>query len=451
MKIKRYLNALYKVITSKDYRFLILSGQGFYDNMDDEKYLKRKYKACMGKELHLDSPQTFNEKLQWLKLHDRKPEYTMMVDKYAVRKYIADTIGEEYLIPLLGVWDNPDDIDFDALPNQFVLKCNHNSGLGMCICKDKSQLDIEKVKAGLRKGLGQDYYLTCREWPYKDVPRKIVCEKYMTDSRTNDLYDYKFFCFGGEVKCFKVDYDRFIEHHANYFDKNGNILPFGEADLPPIYDKNIKMTKSLEKMCELAEKLTAGKPFLRADFYDVEGKIYFGELTFYPASGMGKFTDDSWNECLGKWLKLSNNINRGGKTYLIVSKDIVCILETPKEELSDYKVLCFNGEPKIVEVHKGRFNGQHTQDCYDEFWNKTDIEQYDLPKTDEIMPKPAFLEEMLRLSKLLSKDLVHVRVDWYFANNRLYFGELTFFDGSGYNLFCGDADELLGSWIKLPK
>ena len=118
--------------------------------------------------------------------------------------------------------------------------------------------------------------------------------------------------------------------------------------------------------------------------------------------------------------------------------------------MSDYKVLCFNGEPKIIEVHRGRFNGQHTQDCYDEFWNKTDIEQYDLPKSGEIMPKPAFLEEMLHLSRLLSKNLIHVRVDWYFTNNRLYFGELTFFDGSGYNLFCGDADELLGSWIKLP-
>lgn len=301
----------FRFLYDSNFRWIYLANCGRFDDLDDETFLKRKYKACMGKELNLDSPQTFNEKLQWLKLRDRKPEYTIMVDKYAVRKYIADTIGEEYLIPLLGVWDNPDDIDFDALPNQFVLKCNHNSGLGMCICKDKSKLNIEKVKVGLKKGLGQDYYLTCREWPYKDVPRKIVCEKYMTDSRTNDLYDYKFFCFGGEVKCFKVDYDRFIEHHANYFDKNGNILPFGEADLPPIYDKNIKMTKNLEKMCELAEKLTAGKPFLRADFYDVEGKIYFGELTFYPASGMGKFTDDSWDEWLGKWLKLPNNINRG--------------------------------------------------------------------------------------------------------------------------------------------
>ena len=167
MNINKYIKAVYKVITNKNYRFFILSEKGVYDDMDDENYLKRKYKACLGKELNLDSPKTFNEKLQWLKLYNRKPEYTMMVDKYAVRKYIADTIGEEYLIPLLGVWDNPDDIDFDALPNQFVLKCNHNSGLGMCICKDKSKLDIDKIKAELRKGLQQDYYLTGREWPYK--------------------------------------------------------------------------------------------------------------------------------------------------------------------------------------------------------------------------------------------------------------------------------------------
>lgn len=281
-----------------------LDRRHFFDWMPDSWYLQMKYKQCMGYSLNLSNPKTFNEKLQWLKLHDRKPEYTMMVDKYAVRKYIADTIGEEYLIPLLGVWDNPDDIDFDALPNQFVLKCNHNSGLGMCICKDKAKLDIAKVKAELRKGLKQDYYLTCREWPYKNVKRRIIAEKYMSDE--------------------------------------GN------------------------------------------------------------------------------------------------------------EELSDYKVLCFNGEPKLIEVHKGRFYGNHTADNYDESWNKTDIEQYDLPKSDKIMPKPVFLEEMLHLSKLLSKNLIHVRVDWYFTNNRLYFGELTFFDGSGYNLFCGDADGLLGSWIKLP-
>lgn len=258
----------------------------------------------MGKELDLNNPETFNEKLQWLKIHNRNPLYTTMVDKYAVKKYVADKIGEKYIIPTLGVWDNVEDIAFNKLPKQFVLKCTHDSG-GIVICKDKSVLDFNEAKKKLKKSLETNFFLKWREWPYKNVKRRIIAEEFLEDANAN--------------------------------------------------------------------------------------------------------------------------------------------------ELVDYKVLCFNGEPKIVEVHKGRFNGQHTTDNYDIFWNKTDIEQYDLPKSDEIMPKPAFLEEMLRLSKLLSKDLVHVRVDWYFANNRLYFGELTFFDGSGFNLFCGDADELLGSWIKLPK
>ena len=170
-----------KFITNPQIRFSYLNVLGFYSKTPDDVFLKKAFRVNMHQELNLDNPQTFNEKLQWLKLYNRKPEYTMMVDKYKVREYVADTLGEEYLIPLLGVWDDPDEIDFDALPNQFVLKCNHNSGLGMCICKDKSKLDIEKVKKELKKGLKQDYYLTGREWPYKDVPRKIVCEKFMTN------------------------------------------------------------------------------------------------------------------------------------------------------------------------------------------------------------------------------------------------------------------------------
>ena len=310
MNIKNKCIILWKAVCNFDDRFLLLSSLGLFKDMNDEEYLKKLFKCHMKRELNLDNPQTFNEKLQWLKLYDRKPEYTTMVDKYAVKRYVADIIGEEYIIPTLGVWNHFNEIDFDKLPNQFVLKCTHDSG-GIVICKDKNKLDLKSAKKKIEKCLRRNYYWSSREWPYKNVKPRIIAEEYLSDTKTNDLYDYKFFCFGGEVKCFKVDYDRFIEHHANYFDKNGNILPFGEANLPPIYDKNIKMTKNLKKMCEFAEKLTAGKPFLRADFYDVEGKIYFGELTFYPASGMGKFTDDSWDECLGKWLKLSNNINGG--------------------------------------------------------------------------------------------------------------------------------------------
>ena len=215
-------------------------------------------------------------------------------------------IQTEYLIPLLGVWDDPDEIDFDALPNQFVLKCNHNSGLGMCICKDKSKLDVQKVKEELRKGLKQDYYLAGREWPYKNVKPCIICEQYMQDD--------------------------------------------------------------------------------------------------------------------------------GGK-----------------EELSDYKVLCFNGEPKLVEVHRGRFGGGHTQDFYDTDWNKTVFNQPDVPMSDEVMDKPVFADEMLELSRRLSAGISHVRVDWYYTNGHLYFGELTFYDGSGFDPFADNQDAEIGSWLVLPE
>lgn len=307
MNIKRYLSVLYKIVTNKDYRFFILADQGYFDKIDDEKYLKRKYKACIGKELNLDNTQTFNEKLQWLKLHDRKPEYTMMVDKYAVRKYIADTIGEEYLIPLLGVWDNPDDIDFDALPNQFVLKCNHNSGLGMCICKDKSKLDIEEVKAELRKGLQQDYYLTSREWPYKNVSRKIVCEEYMEDWQAHELIDYKFMCFNGEVKCSFTCSERFSEEglKVTFFDKDWNIMPF-ERHYPA--SKNPpKKPINYDKMIQFSEQLSKEIPFVRVDFYEINGQVFFGELTFYPGSGFEEFTPEEWDYKLGDFLKLKND------------------------------------------------------------------------------------------------------------------------------------------------
>lgn len=218
-----------KFLFNPSARFGYLDAKGRYDSLDDETYLKKAFKAHMGYELDLDNPQTFNEKLQWLKLHNRKPEYTMMADKYAVRDYIANTIGEEYLIPLIGVWDDPDDIDFDKLPDQFVLKCNHNSGTGMCICKDKSKLDYEAVRDGLRKGLKEDYYLKGREWPYKDIDRKIVCEKFMQDKDNSALNDYKFLCFDGYVDCVMVCSDRCSGNPKfTFFDLEWNILDYQE-------------------------------------------------------------------------------------------------------------------------------------------------------------------------------------------------------------------------------
>ena len=188
--------------------------------LPDKTFLKAAFRARFGRKLNLNKPETFNEKMQWMKLYNRKPEYTMMVDKYLVRNYVSEKIGGEYLIPLLGVWDDPDKIDFDKLPMQFVLKCNHNSGLGMCICKDKNNLDIAQVKNKLRKGIEQDYYLTGREWPYKNVPRRIIAEKYMVDESGYELKDYKYYCFDGKVKIVMINSDRMSSEKtkANFFD-----------------------------------------------------------------------------------------------------------------------------------------------------------------------------------------------------------------------------------------
>ena len=275
----------------------------FFDWIPDALYLRMRFKQRCGRSLNLAEPKTFNEKLQWLKLYNRKPEYTIMVDKYKVREYIAQMLGEEYLIPLLGVWDNPEDIDFDALPNRFVLKCNHNSGLGMCICKEKSKLDISKVKEGLRKGLHQNYYLSGREWPYKDVQRRIIAEKYMEDA-SGDLKDYKFYCFNGVMKFVMINSDRNTSKptRADYFDRDFNWLDFtwgySHAEVHP------QKPNQFEKMVAIAEKLAKGLPHIRVDLYDCNGKIYFGELTFFDGSGFDKIEPEKWDYKIGDMLEL---------------------------------------------------------------------------------------------------------------------------------------------------
>ena len=286
-----------------------LANKGFFNWIPDKPYLKLLYKIRVGEKLNLKNPKTFNEKLQWLKLYDRKPEYTMMVDKYKVREYIAEKLGEEYLIPLLGVWDDPDEIDFDKLPNQFVLKCNHNSGLGMCICKDKSKLDIEKVKNELKKGLKQNYYKTSREWPYKNVERKIIAEKFMADEKSPDkgLIDYKFYCFNGKIKYLYVSQDLHDHNLAKiiFADKNWEIAPFTRTDYSKM-DTLPHKPKNFYEMCKIAETLSNNIPFLRVDLYEINEKIFFSELTFYTGAGFTVLTPDKWNYILGDIISLKN-------------------------------------------------------------------------------------------------------------------------------------------------
>ncbi len=289
----------------------VLVGRIGYENVKfipDKTYLKIMYKYYMGRKLNLVKPESFNAKLQWLKLYDRKAIYTNMADKVKAREIVKVKIGEKYLVPLIGIWNTSEEIDFNSLPEQFVMKCNHNSGKGMCICQSKTDLDIEKTKADLKAGLEENYYYSAREWPYKNIKRKIICEKYLSV---------------------------------------GN-----------------------------------------------------GEL------------------------------------------------------LNDYKVLCFNGKPKLIELHKGRFSSHQTEDFYDTDWNKTDISQYKscgLPKSESTEEKPSCLNEMLELSGKLAEGIPHLRVDWYVLNGKLYFGEMTFYDGAGFDAFDRYEDDLmLGSWIHLP-
>lgn len=269
----------------------------------DKLYIRLFYKLEFNKKLNLKDVKTFNEKLQWLKIHDRKSEYTKLVDKYKVKEYVGNKIGVEYIIPTLGVWDKFQDINFSLLPNQFVLKCTHDSG-GLIICRDKNSFNIKENKKKIEKLLRRNFYYSGREWPYKNVKPRIIAEKYMVDESNKELKDYKFFCFNGKVKFFKVDFDRFIEHHANYYDTNLNLLPFGEVICPPDFNRKIEIPNNINEMINLAEKLAKDIPFVRVDFYNVNGKIYFGEMTFYPAAGFGKFEPEEWDKKIGDMLEL---------------------------------------------------------------------------------------------------------------------------------------------------
>lgn len=286
--------------------FMFLSNRGFFNRMSDKAYLKLRYNCIMGKKLNLDNPVTYNEKLQWLKLYDRKPEYTKMVDKYEAKKYVADIIGEEYIIPTLGVWDNVNDIDFDTLPNQFVLKCTHDSG-GLVICKDKAELDIENAKNTLNHFLNRNFYNVHREWPYKDVKHRIIAEKYMEDESGKDLKDYKFFCFNGEPKLLYIS-EGLSDHSTakiSFADMDYNIAEFKRNDFKP-FNELPKKPINFEKMKELAKVLSKDRAFIRVDFYEINKKIFFGELTFFPCSGYLPFDPEKYDKILGDWITLPN-------------------------------------------------------------------------------------------------------------------------------------------------
>ncbi len=272
--------------------------------LPDQAYINLKYFYHFKKLPNLKNPQTFNEKLQWLKLHDRKDIYTKMVDKYEAKKYVGELLGEEYIVPNYGVWDSFDDINFDELPNQFVLKCTHDCG-GLVICRDKAKLDIEAARVKINKCLKTNYFWECREWPYKNVKPRIIAEKYMAEDFNNGLIDYKFYCFGGKVKFLYVSEG--LENHEtakiSFLTPDWEFADFGRLD----YESHSKLPekpKNYKKMIEIAEALSKDNAFLRVDLYEVEEKIYFSELTLTPASGLMPFNPSIWDKKLGDLVHL---------------------------------------------------------------------------------------------------------------------------------------------------
>lgn len=304
------MNKLMKFARNPGRLVISLGHRGWFKGMDDKRYLKLIYHIEMGKTLNLDNPKTYTEKLQWLKLYDRNPIYTKLVDKCEVKKYIAEKIGPEHLIPTLGVWDRFEDIDFDALPNQFVLKCTHDSG-GLVICKDKNTFNRRAAELKIKGCLKHNFFWGEREWPYKNVKPRIIAEVYMEDSSTHELRDYKFFCFNGAVKALFIATERSSKEETkfDFFDAEGNHLPFTNghpnADTPPA------LPIHMEEMKALAAKLSQGIPQVRVDFYEVEGKVYFGEMTFFHWSGMVPFVPECWDETFGSWIQLP--LKRGNK------------------------------------------------------------------------------------------------------------------------------------------
>lgn len=275
----------------------------------DAIYLKVRFRLLMGTKLDLTNPQTFSEKIQWLKLYDRRPEYTAMVDKYAVKEYVSKIIGAEYIIPTLGVWNKPEDIDWESLPNQFVLKTTQGGGSnGVVICKDKALFNCQEAIKKLKRNMSSDWRVGM-EWPYKNVQRRIIAEKYMEQttehSDGNELTDYKFFCFDGEPKYCQVIRDRQTNETIDFYDMEWIHQEFVGLSHPVKNGINpVKKPNDLVNMINICRLLAKGMNFVRIDLYNINNKTYFGEITFYPNSGLGYFKPDEWNYTLGEMIQL---------------------------------------------------------------------------------------------------------------------------------------------------
>lgn len=299
--INKFLENPYRI-------FNVLAAHRLFNWVPDKLYLKLRYRATFRRKLDLENPKTFNEKLQWLKLNNRKYIYSTMVDKAEAKHYVAERIGKKYIISTLGIWDSFDKIDFSQLPNRFVLKCTHDSG-GVVICKDKKQFNHVKARNIIKKAMKNNYYKWGREWPYKNVKPRIIAETYLEDALNEGLTDYKIHCFNGRAKVILVCTNRYSNDglKQDFFDEEWNHLDLGRPTHPRA-NIIIKKPSCLDEMLNLAERLSDGIPFIRVDFYEIDNKVYFSELTFFPASGLQPFSPEEWDYKMGEWISLHSVI-----------------------------------------------------------------------------------------------------------------------------------------------
>lgn len=301
MEISSFLHRAKRALTDPRHDFeLFLNNTANW--WSDETFIKLKYWALNGRNLNINNPQTFIEKQNWLKLHDHNPLYTQLADKYRVKEYVANKIGKEYVVPCFGFWEKVEDIDFSSLPQQFVMKCNHNSGGGV-ICKDKNTLDYETTKNGLLRCLNDDFFKYSRVWPYKDIKRGVLADMYLDDHIGTELRDYKWWCFNGEPKVMYCT-NKGKDIYENFYDMDFKPLDISHGFRR--FEPEIEKFYEFELMKELAAILSEGIPFVRVDFFNVDGHVYFGEFTFFDWGGM-KPLNKEWETRIGSWIKLPNN------------------------------------------------------------------------------------------------------------------------------------------------
>lgn len=435
-----------KIIKSKKLRFRILD---LFSWIPDEPWLKLLFRIKNGYWMDFKSPKTFNEKIQWLKVYGYKPEYTQMVDKYEVKKYVADKIGKQYVIPTLGLWNRPEEIDWDILPNKFVLKTTHGGGsCGVVICKDKSSLDINQAIKELNISMSFTAGNSYREHPYMGVKKRVIAEKFLEENGKDDLWDYKFYCFNGEPKYCQVIRNRSSEETIDFYDMGwkhqesvglNTIANNGATPVP--------RPSNLEDMKAVCRALAKEMPFVRIDLYEVGKREYFGEITFYPAGGFGEFAPKEWNTKLGDMINLNGTSIEGYKC--MVNDDKVDIFRSSKD-IDDYKFFCFDGKVKFFKVDFDRFDehraNYYTPDCHLMPFGEVVCP----PKPEAAVYIPNNIQEMINVAEQLSKGIPFLRVDLYNINGHIYFGELTFYPASGLAKWTDCKwDEEIGSMLKI--